>query len=84
MTNELQETYRRQQYLDHMQDRFIDEVTRQLRIPLTQLQGNKATPEVLEAFAERLAETVIKGDLQIEDYRPNDAASNQAIKVRFV
>ncbi|TFY66838.1 hypothetical protein EVG20_g4244 [Dentipellis fragilis] len=43
--------------------------------------GNKATPEVLEAFAERLAETVIKGDLQIEDYRPNDAASNQAIKL---
>ncbi|KAA1472932.1 hypothetical protein DENSPDRAFT_872498 [Dentipellis sp. KUC8613] len=43
--------------------------------------GNKATPEVLEAFAERLAETVIKGDLQIEDYRPNDAASNQTIKL---
>lgn len=37
MTNELQETYKRQQDLDHMQDRFIDEVTKQLRIPLTQL-----------------------------------------------
>ena len=37
ITNELQASYKRQQDLDRMQDRFIDEVTRQLRIPLAEL-----------------------------------------------
>lgn len=37
ITNELQASYKRQQDLDRMQDRFIDEVTKQLRIPLAEL-----------------------------------------------
>ncbi|TFY74739.1 hypothetical protein EWM64_g9273 [Hericium alpestre] len=44
-----------------------------------QVTGNKSSPDVLEAFGDRLAGAVTKGDLRVDGYEPR--AANEELKL---